>query len=276
MPAKSSCSVILIHGIGDQKENWSEDFRKALKAELGPSFNRLKLADAYWAPFSTIDQLLHPSLAPSPEAEGAALESDIYNQTRQQLQRALDAEAKPPAGAMGFGPGDVAAWFKGAYEDAKSVLDDIGNYLARNGVRTAVQNVLHSKLGDAERLKGPVLLVSHSQGTVISYDVLRQAGGNYPHLHTWITMGSPLRKFYLSNLKWGKKQLGMPSDLRWVNLYDPKDFVGNELKGALEWASPVPEDHMVDNVKNAGGAHNHWKNPEVVRIVADEIRKLLV
>ena len=101
MPVKSGCSVILIHGIGDQKENWSEDFRKALKTELGPSFKRLKLIDAYWAPFSTIDQLLHPTLAASPEAEGAALENDIYNRTRQQLQQVLDTEAKLPVGACG-------------------------------------------------------------------------------------------------------------------------------------------------------------------------------
>jgi hypothetical protein len=68
----------------------------------------------------------------------------------------------------------------------------------------------------------------------------------------------------------------MPTSLRWINLYDAKDIVGNDLNGVVDWASPVPEDHEVDNRHNAGGAHNHWDNPQVVKIVADEIRELLL
>ncbi|MCJ7515073.1 MAG: hypothetical protein MUO89_03760 [Dehalococcoidia bacterium] len=276
MPAKFGCAVILIHGIGDQPEDWSKNFRKALKTELGLSFRKVKLDDAYWAPLSTMTELVHPSLAASSEAAGVALEADVFDRAVQQVASVMAAEEGVPPASLGFGPVDIKNWLLKLPKGIKNLVEDIGNYVARNGVRTAVQNVLHSKLGDAERLKVPVLLIGHSQGTVICYDALRQAGSNYAHLRTWITMGSPLRKYYLSCLQWGRQKLGMPSTLRWVNLYDAKDIVGNDLSGAVNWRSPIPEDHKVDNVNNAGGSHNHWDNPEVVKIVADEIRKLLL
>jgi hypothetical protein len=50
MPAKYDCIVVLVHGIGDQKEDRSQDFRKDLKSELGTSSKRVKINDAYWAP----------------------------------------------------------------------------------------------------------------------------------------------------------------------------------------------------------------------------------
>jgi hypothetical protein len=141
----------------------------------------------------------------------------------------------------------------------------------------AFRNALGRDLGAAHAggARRPVALVSHSQGTAISHDALRQAGANYPQLRTWITMGSPLRKYFAFPIEWGRRQLGLPSTLRWLNLYDPNDIVGKDLAGAVDWPSPQPADRIVDNVANAGGAHDHWANPQVARAVAAEIRWLL-
>src|SRR5439155_24350061 len=142
---------------------------------------------------------------------------------------------------------------------------------------TAVQNVLHACLGEASAAGTdvPLLIVSHSQGTVISYDVLRQAGGSYANLRTWITMGCPLQKYFAFPLQWGRQQLGVQPGLRWLNLYDPMDIVGKGLGGAVDWPAPQPQDQVVDNVHNAHDAHDHWHNPQVVQAVAAEITKLL-
>lgn len=274
MPPKPGCVVILVHGIGNQKKDWSQEFRKALRAELGAKALRVKLDDAYWAPLSTMKELFRPTLAAGPSrAIKKGLEAEIFDRTRLEFSRLLAAEAGAPAGIKGFGPGDISDWVKGALGSAYRVVEDVGNYIARNGVRTAVQNVVHAKLGEAERSSVPVVLISHSQGTVICYDVLRQSGSNYPHLRTWITMGSPLRK-YFGFFQWGRQQLGMPSDLRWMNLYDIKDIVGKDLKGAVDWSSPSPEDFKVDNRRHAGNAHDHWHNQETVKVATGEIRRL--
>ena len=177
--------------------------------------------------------------------------------------------------ARGFGLGDILGWLKGKLDIAEDVVADAANYIARNAVRTAAQHVLHTTLGEAHKgaSGAPVVIVSHSQGTIISYDVLRQAGTNYAGMSTLITMGSPLRS-YLGPLQWGARQLAFPPSVRWLNLYDKKDIVGQDLRGVVDWPSPKPVDQVVDNVSKAGGAHNHWRNPQVVKAVATEIRRL--
>lgn len=277
MPANAACTAILVHGIGSQLESWSQAFRKLLRSRLGVDAGKVTLVDAYWAPLSTSKELFFPTMAPTPGGVSrSALESEVYQRASADFLHALAVEAGAPSTLHGFGSADLGNWLKQRFEAAHQVVEDVGNYVARNGVRTAVQHVVHSKLAEAHSgdHKAPVLLVSHSQGTIICYDVLRQAGGSYPRLLTWITMGSPLRK-YFGALQWGRQQLGMPSSLRWLNLYDSKDIVGKDLRGALEWQAPQPQDQEVDNRKNAGGAHDHWNNGEVVKAVASEIQRLL-
>jgi hypothetical protein len=277
MPAKPSCIVILVHGVGNQKKTWSQEFRQALKAELGSAAARAKLVDAYWAPLSTVKDVFHPTLAATFGTTGIALEDEAYRRAVLEFSRMLAAEAGAPVDAHSFGPGDAFEWVKSKLEVVQELVVDVGNYVARNGVRTAVQNVVHARLGetDAGSPDAPVVLVSHSQGTIICYDALRQAGANYANLRTWITMGSPLRKYFAFPLQWGRQQLGMPANVRWLNLYDKQDPVGKDLRDAVTWPKPQPEDRVVDNKKNAKDAHDHWHNPQVVKAVADEIRSVL-
>jgi hypothetical protein len=273
VPERIGCTVILVHGIGDQKPDWSKKFRNKLKIVLGQSSTRVVINDAYWATLSTWEKPPVTTLAAARGAGDAEFENNIRNQAFRQISLVLEADM--PVRSLTFGPGNIIDKIKNAFGSAGDVVEDIGNYVGSNEIRTAIQQVVHSKLADADASNIPSLLIAHSQGTVICYDVLRQAGGNYPHLHTWITMGSPLKKFYFSGLHWGKQQLGIPSGLRWVNIYDPEDIVGNELKGSVSWKSPVPEDHKVDNKHNAGDPHSHWNNPAVVKIIAAEIQKIL-
>ena len=278
VPTNPACAIVLIHGLGDQPRSWSQTFRRALRDELAADAARVEMIDAYWAPVSTLADTLRPGRAAAPfGAAGMSVEDETYRRTSLEFSRMLAAEAGAPARAHSFGPLDFAGAITGRLPGGRELVVDVSNYVARNGVRTAVQHALHDKLVEAHaRLPGvPVILASHSQGTIISYDVLRQAGGSYPQLRTWITMGSPLLKYFGFPLHWGRQQLGVPPNLRWLNLYDQGDIVGKNLAGAVDWPSPQPEDRVVDNSGNAGDAHDHWNNPEVVRAIADEIRREL-
>lgn len=278
MPTKPACIVILIHGLGNQERTWSQEFRKSLKAELASAAVKVKLVDAYWAPLSTIKEAVRPRLTATHfGVRDLELEDEAYRRTVLEFSRMLAAEAGAPVDAHSLSPVDVFDWIRDKLAGAQELVVDVGNYVARNAVRTAVQNILHARLGEAHsRDRGvSVILVSHSQGTVISYDVLRQAGGNYPNLHTWITMGSPLRKYFAFPLRWGRQRLGILPSLRWLNLYDEEDIVGKDLRETIDWPKPRPEDQVVDNRKNAKDAHDHWHNPDVVKAVAAEIRSVL-
>jgi hypothetical protein len=277
-PSAIGCTLILIHGLGDQAADWSAAFRAAFTPALGADAARVNVVDAYWAKLSTRDDLLHPRLGVGAvPASGLGLDDEAYNRAVLEFTRALGRSAGAPRGERALSPGEIFDVIKGRLPGGEELLVDAGNYVGRNGVRTAVQNVLHAALAAAHQDAPdvPVVLVSHSQGTIIAYDVLRQAGEAYPRLRTWITMGSPLGKYLGFPFEWGALQLGVPPDLRWVNLFDPQDIVGVELNGMVDWPRPQPIDVAVDNVGHAHDAHDHWHNPEVVAHIKDEVLRVL-
>jgi hypothetical protein len=275
VPTSPSSAAVLIHGIGDQPPTWSQDFRQALQAELAADWDRTAVLDAYWAPLSTLSDVINPQLLPDqPQPQG--LEDEMYDRVSQAYTGLLAADAGVVTSAPGLQPIDILGGITSRLPSGAAQIADVSNYIARNGVRTAIQNVLHGILGSAQaQYSGlPIVLVSHSQGTVISYDVMRAAGPNYPQLQTWITMGCPLLKYFALPLQWGRQQLGVPSGLRWLNVFDPDDIVGRQLAGAVTWASPQPQDQQISNTGAGLDAHDHWHNPQVVKIVAAEIRRL--
>jgi pimeloyl-ACP methyl ester carboxylesterase len=269
------CTLILVHGIGNQKKTWSNRFQTRLRAALGADARRVQIRDAYWAPLSTVKETFRPTLAARGRPTGLAVEDELYDRTYLEFMRMLALDAGAPVDAHTFGLGDIWNAITKQLRDAPDIAADVANYVARNGVRTGVQHVLHQQLAAAHAAQAPVIVVAHSQGTVISYDVLRQAGENYPLVKAWVTMGSPLRKYFAFPLQWGRRQLGVPSSLRWLNLYDKRDIVGKDLRAAVDWPRPQPTDRSVDNQRNAANAHDHWGNPQVLKAVTDEVRKML-
>lgn len=272
MTTSSDCSVVLVHGIGSQKPNWSSGFQHELQAELGDT--RVDIVDAYWAPLSTLNDTAPPLAWPF-ALPGMDREVETFLRTQFEVSIMLAQDAGLSLNPAAIDPANFWAANGRNFDVGADLAADIAKYVARNSVRTAVQSVLHAILGQLHDEDKDVILVSHSQGTVIAYDVLRQAGRCYENVRTWITMGSPLRKYFAFPLQWGRDRLGVPEKLRWLNLYDERDIVGRDLSGALEWSEPQPIDEVVDNVAHATWAHNHWANPQVVTAVADEVRRVL-
>ena len=62
----------------------------------------------------------------------------------------LAADAGIPATAPGLGPSDVLGAITNRLTSGRELVVDVSNYVARNSVRTAVQNVLHARLGEAQ------------------------------------------------------------------------------------------------------------------------------
>ena len=128
--------------------------------------------------------------------------------------RMLAVDAGAPPRTLTFGPGDIIDFIKRKLPQATDIVGDAANYIARNGVRTGMQNVLHEALAEAGAQDGatPVVLAGHSQGTIVSYDVLRQAGKNYPGVLTRVTMGCPLKKYLGFPLEWGGRAVRRSSE----------------------------------------------------------------
>jgi hypothetical protein len=179
--------------------------------------------------------------------------------------------------------------------------EDVAAYVARNGQRERVRDfVADALLRIAAREDVSTIVVNgHSNGTVISFDVLRDVPSDVSRDVAWtyVTAGSPLRK-YRDLFSWGD-EVGDVAGISWTNFYDDADPVADPLalRNPAELSSsgspparstlfrsrdPVTgieadfhiDDKRVDNLAHClhpGGlqAHNYWDNlPDFVEPLA--------
>jgi pimeloyl-ACP methyl ester carboxylesterase len=120
------------------------------------------------------------------------------------------------------------------------LLRDVYVYITDKTVQQKIDEVVEAALGP-----GPTLVVSHSLGTVVAYNVLRKKQWNVSGL---ITLGSPLGIHAI------RQRLEPPSITRpdvgpWTNLYDEQDIVALNPLNTAQFAvfdQPIL-DVQVDN-----------------------------
>ncbi|HWC87505.1 MAG TPA: hypothetical protein VG388_13275 [Solirubrobacteraceae bacterium] len=156
----------------------------------------------------------------------------------------------------------------GAFGILRALEDDVATYVTRNDVRERVRGFVEDALLmliDRGDITG-VVINSHSQGTVLCWDVLCRLpftswvadgdprAGRFRH---FVTAGSPIRK-YVDMFAWGD-QVGELSavlepvgSLHWHNFCDPHDPVGDPLNPPTNWRPgdpwgepPKPDDGLL-------------------------------
>ena len=102
---------------------------------------------------------------------------------------------------------------------SEEVLRDVFVYVNDSRTRREINKIVAAKLTDE-----PTVVVGHSLGSVVSYEVLREhAGNSVPQL---ITIGSPLGIRAIRNQL--KTPLTMPAGVEdWYNAYDDRDVVAS-------------------------------------------------
>lgn len=168
--------------------------------------------------------------------------------------------------------------------------DDVAMYVFNNRLHDRVQdfvtNVVQRLLArdDVARL----VINAHSQGTVVSFDMLQPMGTHQlDRIGAFVTAGSPLRK-YVDLFGIGRDLAGA-GEVPWLNFWDPLDPVADPLAPPVEWR-PLTDatvhpgqfglfrrrrgggfvalahvlDSRVDNTSNSAGggiqAHDYWDN----------------
>jgi hypothetical protein len=158
-------------------------------------------------------------------------------------------------------------------------LQDLSKYYTDAGIRTTLRVRLKSEILDNQDKR--IMIMSHSMGTIITYDVLRALGKEFPRLiiDHFVTLGSPLG---LPHVKYKIAQENVlvrtPSVVqKWSNFADKRDPVAfdSHLAGDYE-----PNDNGVevqdDLVANDwGGTHHksygYLRTPEVSRAIRNFI-----
>lgn len=149
----------------------------------------------------------------------------------------------------------------------------------KDGKRFQVRQELRSRLlkelkaGQSEAEK--IVVISHSMGTMVAYDVLRNCA-DCPPVDTLITLGSPLgvREVQQELKAGGKKSVDFPAATlrRWINIYDPLDPIcGADPKFSNDY-EPV-DGKRVEDVKESNWGS--WRHTITHYLAGTTFRRLL-
>lgn len=146
------------------------------------------------------------------------------------------------------------------------LLDQAHAYLKKPQATLAVDALVRPALE-----AGPMVLVTHSLGTVVSFKLLRllAASGNPVQVPLYVTLGSPL------TLSTVQRALGpsfaTPAGIsRWINARDPDDFISlNRSLGAPLFSASI--ENIADFENPGADAHaipGYLSHPPVAQAIA--------
>jgi subtilisin family serine protease len=122
----------------------------------------------------------------------------------------------------------------------KAFLRDVNDFLFVKDRRDAMEQIFMDRLAAGG---GPFVVVAHSQGTMIAYDVLRRLAPAEFQVPLFVTIGSPLGLQEVQDAlkQWTGGRLPFPPCVqRWVNVADRLDPVAfdndisNDFEGRIE------------------------------------------
>lgn len=145
-------------------------------------------------------------------------------------------------------------------EVIKSQLKDVGVYLAGVGARAQVLAAVTAGIP----AEGPIVLVTHSLGTVVGCDLLADPAIRERTV-AWITLGSPLG---LPTVQRNLTTKGPehPAGVDWLTAYDTNDVValGHPLRPV--WGDPLI-DVQVENGPSPHDIEQYLSHPEVAQFI---------
>jgi len=166
-------------------------------------------------------------------------------------------------------------------EALKTEAPDLHRYRHDRAAREAVQERLRERLRSALAEGRQIMLIAHSMGSIIAYDVLAATGRSLPGLRIshFVTVGSPLGLAPVKEIV--AAPLSVPDCVaRWSNFADPRDRVARwDTRLSSDYrensAGSAISDHLVINgyVSPAGKSNPHkiygyLRTPEMSRLIA--------
>ena len=129
---------------------------------------------------------------------------------------------------------------------ARVFLPQAAVYLERQGVQRRIKEIVRSKMFSDEN---PTVVVGHSLGTVISYELLTESIGTDRSTPLFCTLGSPLAVAIVSNYVGVRKAFPRPPVGRWINALHTEDFVtlGRELDRSSMGFDGIENDTTIVN-----------------------------
>lgn len=247
--------IVNIHGAGKQMSNFSDPTIERLTVVMGekPAF-----VPCWYADLSNVGSPVLGLGAEPVSAKEIAFEGELARQ----IERTADQ-----VGADGTGPDNLGLFDGRSFlASVPDLANDLRNYFFVAKVHDAIRQRLINTLTTASQNFDEILLVSHSLGTVVSYDVLHDHADQFK-IAVWVTMGSPLKKVRRMGLR--DDNLGKIDETTvplWRNLYDTHDLVADAI--GPQFPSYPIQDVFYPIANTAIEAHDYWGNARVVQLIA--------
>jgi hypothetical protein len=151
----------------------------------------------------------------------------------------------------------------------RAVTFDVYQYLRNPGVRDMIEAGVRSAIPDA----GEVVVVGHSLGTVVGYNLMRREGASKGwKVPLYVTLGSPLA---VTAIRKALQPLTSPTCVdAWFNAMDPNDIVALYPLQAPQFALPSPIENKTDvdnHTPNQHGIAGYLDDAVVARRIYDAL-----
>ncbi len=299
--------ILGIHGLGNKppkemlegwwKQSIREGFRKTGQPRVFFNFELVYWADIIYPEPLDINitdpenpLYLHEPYIPGrylPPAEKAPLKTRLIKYLEKQMDK-LFLNDDMTLNFESITDKIVHRYFKDleTYYSSEPVKNGKGQSLIRDQIRERLASVLE------KNEKKDILLLSHSMGSIIAYDVLAHT---VPHIEidTFVTVGSPLglpiivgRIFAEQKIKLiDETKVHTPENVKhaWYNLADPEDRIAIDAtlnddyqensRGIRAVDKVVNTDYAINEERNAHKSYGYLRTPEMVKILAEFLNR---
>lgn len=272
--------IIGIHGLSNKpaqevlEKGWKEAIEEGLLKNEGISTNTLNFTSVYWADI----------LYKKPDSSAKLYKKAKKGALKTYKETWVDS-AREKTFSWAGEIGDVLNKYLHINEKANELLKNKLPDLYKYYTDKKIKKEIRSRLKDViQKHKGKrVMILSHSMGTIIAYDVLRELGKLSPRLTIdhFVTLGSPLGLPHVTSEIIAENPLiRTPSIVtRWSNFADKRDPVAIDvyLSGDFEPndRGVQVKDDLVANDWDDGGLHHksygYLRTPEVSKVIKNFI-----
>ena len=263
-------AIIGIHGLARKPKQttldkwWTKSILEGLNRNQGRTSSTLAFQGVYWADV-VHDKPIAKSNNKQPYTSAAGTgPMKTYNDGWRD-------EVRAQAGDLLARPLDWAKQHFGIDQIADAILRKKLQDLAQYYDAPAIRTELRQRLRDAilANKDKRMMVIAHSMGSIIAYDVLRALGRQDPSLSVdhFITIGSPLGLPHVKfKIQQENDQVRTPTIVkRWTNFADRRDPVAVDVHLASDYGSNdrrvhVKDDLIINGYRNPQGDPNYHKS----------------
>ncbi|MDM8524214.1 hypothetical protein QUF80_12660 [Desulfococcaceae bacterium HSG8] len=266
--------LIGIHGLSNKPEAnvlaewWEAAIKEGLMKNEGIDNPEIEFSSVYWA------DVLYPEPDNNP---------DSYNEAKEEALKTYEESWTDSVrtGLFNWGGNIIDSMKKNFGMDAMAdevlehKLPDLYRYYEEEDIRKELRKRLNDEI--LRHKEKRIMILSHSMGTIIAYDVLRAIGKEYPRMVVdhFVTLGSPLG---LPHVKYKIAQesslVRTPSIvMNWSNFADKRDPVALDVHLAGDYAPNTNGVKVKDDLIANDWEGIHHKSYGYLR--APEVSKLI-